>query len=113
MTEPTTEPRLIRTTFTFDFDNVTGPAFRPAYARVDMLSETVEVKVKLDNGLPYVSNVRVWGQRAKKNGTASVLPAMADFYSPANTCPPHIQAVMAEAIRLTRDLLMGSGEVTV
>lgn len=109
----TGDPVLHRTTFTFDFVGVTGPAFRPVYGSVDMFSETVEVKVKLDNyGLPYPAHVRAWGKRAKKNGTASVLPAMAD-YSKCDYCPPHIQDVMAEALRLTRDLLKGSGEVTV
>lgn len=107
-----TDPTLHRTTFTFDFVDVTGPPFRPPYASVDMFSENVEVKVKLHDGLPYPSNVRVWGKRAKKNGTASVLPAMADYWK-TDTCPPYIQRVIDESLRLTRDLLTGCGEVTV
>lgn len=111
-----TEPRLHRTTFIFDFMDVTGPPFRPSYARVDMLSASTEVTVRVrDGGTPYVNHVKVYGHRAKKDGTASVLPAEAEFFFTysGDTPPDHIMETVREAERLTADMLRGSGEVSV
>lgn len=111
-----TEPLLSRTTFILEFTDVTGPPFRVSYARVDMLSESAEVTVRLEDGEPTVSRVRVFGNRAKKDGTAGQLPAEGVFFFayPGDTPPPpHVQAAADEALRLVRDMLRGTGEVTV
>lgn len=113
----TTEPRLIRSTFILDFDDVTGPPFRPYYARVDMLSRTAEVTVRLRDGEPHASTVKVYGDRAKKDGTASLLSAEAEYFFlgsySMDTPPPHIMAAAQEAERLVRGMISGMNEVTV
>lgn len=111
-----TEPLLSRTTFILEFTDVTGPPFRPSYARVDMLSESAEVTVRIEDGEPKVAHIRVRGFRAKKDGTAGQLPAEGEFWfykHRPDTPVQHVQAAADEALRLVRDMLRGTGEVTV
>lgn len=111
-----TDPLLYRTTFVLDFTEVTGPAFHPTYARVDMLSRDAEVTVRIRDGEAHAARVQVFGSRAKKDGTASVLPAEAGytFASYSNDEPPeHVMAAVREAVRLVNGMLSGTNEVSV
>ena len=111
-----TEPLLTGSRFHLDFA-VDGPAFpRPFDTGALMKPWSVRAEVVLELGEPVVKVLRVYGHRAKKDGSASKTAMQDDWYPRVRyqgQPPDYILAVGTEAVRLVNGMLSASGEVTV